>query len=72
VQNIDYYPSDFWDSSLKSQIDGIVKENKLTEPQEPDETHLTVSITTRGVKDVLFRTGWPDIDWSEVDGQIDS
>jgi hypothetical protein len=54
VQKIDCCLGNFWDSSLKFKIDSIVKEKKLTETRKPDETHLTVSIITQGVKDIFY------------------
>lgn len=72
VQNIDCYPSVFWDTSFKSEIDAIVKEKKLTDTHEPDETQIIVSINARGVEDITMRSPGLDIDWNGVNQQIDS
>ncbi|KAK0756163.1 LOW QUALITY PROTEIN: hypothetical protein N5P37_011253 [Trichoderma harzianum] len=71
VQNIDCYPSVFWETSFKSEIDAIIKEKKLTDTHEPDETQIVVSINARGVEDITMRSPGLDIDWSEVNEQID-
>ncbi|KAH6949598.1 hypothetical protein DER45DRAFT_495072 [Fusarium avenaceum] len=72
VQNIDRYPSDFWESDLESEIDSIVREKKLNNTHEPDETQITFSITTRGVDKIPFRYTGLNVKWDEADKQIDN
>jgi hypothetical protein len=72
VQNIDRYPSVLWNASLKSEIDAIVQEKGLDRGYEPDETQITLSINARGEQDVPKRFTGHDVDWSEVDEQIES
>lgn len=57
----------FWETSFRSEIEAIVKDKKLTDTHEPDETQIIVSINARGVEDIGL-----NIDWSGVNQQIDS
>ncbi|CAG2001625.1 unnamed protein product [Fusarium graminearum] len=72
VQNIGRYPSHFWESDLESEIDSIVREKKLNNTHEPDETQITFSITTRGVDKIPFRYTGLNVKWDEADEQIDN
>ncbi|KAL7922391.1 hypothetical protein ACQKWADRAFT_292346 [Trichoderma austrokoningii] len=72
VQNVNRYPSMFWETSFKSESEAIVKEKKLTDTHEPDETQIIVSINARGVEDITLRSPGLDIDWTGVNQQIDS
>ncbi|KAI9148661.1 hypothetical protein HJFPF1_10702 [Paramyrothecium foliicola] len=70
VQNVEHYPSAFWASSLKSDIDTIISEKGLDENHEPDETQITISINARGEHDVPKRFTGLNIEWNEIDEQI--
>ncbi|KEY73095.1 hypothetical protein S7711_10252 [Stachybotrys chartarum IBT 7711] len=72
VQNIDRYPSVFWESKLKSEIDALIREKGLEDTHEPDETQITISVNVRGEDDVPKRFTGLDIRWTEVDEQIRS
>lgn len=71
VQNIEQYPSDFWDQSFRSEIEAIVAEKKLNDTHEPDETRFMLSINARGVSKIPLRSPGLEIDWRGVEKQID-
>ena len=72
VQNLEEYPSSFWETTFKSDIDTIIDEKRLSNTHEPDETQVVASINARGEENIPKRFPGLDIDWSEVDGQIDN
>ncbi|CAH0020023.1 unnamed protein product [Clonostachys rhizophaga] len=72
VQNIQDYPSVYWETSLGSEIDAIVRGKGLGNNYEPDETQITMTINARGEDDVPKRYTGLNISWSQIDDQIES
>jgi hypothetical protein len=72
VEDVNVSSSAFWNNTLKAELFDVVKE-KAPEPQfRPDETRIAVSTTKRSQRDFQKRFGGLNINWSLVEGKLES
>ncbi|KAH7108613.1 hypothetical protein B0J13DRAFT_591350 [Dactylonectria estremocensis] len=70
-QNLTLAPGAFWDQTLKSKLEQLLKKKTpRTKSYEPEETTIIVSVTDRTERDLSKRFDEQDIEWGVVEDQL--
>lgn len=55
VQDIALAPGDFWDHTLRPELERLVEKTRSNEPCKADATTITMSVTDRSERDITKR-----------------
>ncbi|KAH7118707.1 hypothetical protein B0J13DRAFT_197512, partial [Dactylonectria estremocensis] len=70
-QNLTLAPGAFWDTTLKSKLEQLLKKKTpRTKSYEPEETTIIVSVTDRTERDLSKRFDEQDIEWGVIEDQL--
>ncbi|KAH7109908.1 hypothetical protein B0J13DRAFT_415000, partial [Dactylonectria estremocensis] len=70
-QNLTLAPGAFWDETLKSKLEELLKKKTpRTKSYESEETTIIVSVTDRTERDLSKRFDEQDIEWGVVEDQL--
>lgn len=69
-QDIALAPGDFWDHTLRPELERLVEKTRSNKPCKADATTITMSVTDRSERDITKRFDELMIDWLVVERQL--
>lgn len=69
-QDLVLAPSDFWNETLISQLDALVRKAQVNKPCAADATTIVMSVTERSGRNITKRFDEINVDWLVVEKQL--